>query len=73
MSDNEKYVVIIEHKSEEPLVMEQCVRTVTYEEVSKRRDSLLKDPNIIRVAIARLVFTDGNESLLPDSNYAGGF
>jgi len=64
MIDTDRYVLIIEHKAEQPLVMEQILNKGTYDEVRERMDKAIADPRIIRVAMARLVYTDGNEELL---------
>ncbi len=61
----EKYVVIAEHKAEEALVFETFLSSASYDQADARFKHLLKDPNIVRVAIARLVYVAGHKGLLP--------
>ncbi len=61
----EKYVVIMEHKADAPLVMEQYLGSADYESVHARMLTLQSQHNTIRVAMARLVYETGNETLVP--------
>jgi len=62
------YVLIVEHKMEEPLVVEQFLSSSSHEKVMKRAAMLLSDPKIIRICVAKLVYESGNKTLLPEES-----
>jgi len=64
MIDTDRYVLIIEHKAEQPLVWEQALSKGTYAEVHERMKAAIASPSIIRVAMAKLVYETGHEELL---------
>lgn len=65
MSSKEIYVVVAEHKLEGPLVYEACANKSTYDNAHQRMKQLAARPDIIRAALGRIVFVEGNESLIP--------
>ena len=60
----DRYVLIIENKDEEPLVMEQYLRSGTYAEIAARMASFKENPRTIRVCMAKLEFECGNRTIL---------
>lgn len=65
MSDTDKYVVIAEHKADETIVFETYLSGASREEALTRMENIIRDPKYIRVAVARLVYSDGHKGLLP--------
>lgn len=61
------YVVVIEHKIEEPMVLETLLRHSTYEEAERRVERFRQDPNIIRISICKLEHVFGNKSILKET------
>lgn len=62
--ENEKFVVIVETKNEEPMVWEQYLSTCSYEEALERMKKSEKQPNVLRVAVAKLEYAQGNRTVL---------
>jgi hypothetical protein len=60
-----KYVVLAEYKDEGALIHEAYLHHTTYEIADERMKFLAKDPRVIRVAMAKLVFERGHPDLLP--------
>lgn len=58
------YVVIAEFKEDEPLVYETYLHYSTWVKALEWMRKLADQPGIIRVAIAKLVFVDGNHALV---------
>lgn len=63
--DTNKYVVLFETKQEQGLVMETPLASATYDHIEKQMRRMANDKNVIRVAVAQLVYVTGNEALLP--------
>lgn len=64
--DEGPFVVVSEHKAEGPLVHEMPLsRGMSYDAARDLFNRIAGNPNTIRVAMARLVFVEGNETLLP--------
>ncbi len=57
------YGIIVEWKTEGPLIME-CT-PMTYEDASKRMSSFRPQADVIRVAMFRMIYQIGNETLIP--------
>jgi len=64
--ESEKFILIIETKDEQPLVGEAYLAASNYEAVYRRYERVRNNPEVIRVAMARLVFERGNEALLQE-------
>lgn len=64
ISDGTGYVVIAEFKEDEPLVYETYLHYSTFERAKERMRQLSQTQGIIRVAIAKLVYVDGNHALV---------
>lgn len=62
--EDEKYVIIAEHKMEGPLVCEMKLSHGSYELAYEKMRSLKDRSDIIRVCMAKLVYETGNETLL---------
>jgi hypothetical protein len=60
----EYYIVIVEHKTEEPIILETFLRQSDEKSARNRMGQMMLDPRIIRCAIAKIVFVDGNKDLL---------
>jgi hypothetical protein len=64
MSEEKIYGVIVEWKEEGPIVKES--ELITREKIRERSQALAMRPDVIRVAIFRAIFVDGNKSLIPE-------
>lgn len=69
MSNDPKiYGFIIEFKCEQPIIMEGC--PVTHEEAYQRMRIVAQRPDVIRVAIFKAIYSDGNEGLIEKESEA---
>lgn len=59
---SEKYGVIFEQKFEQPLIMEG--KPMAYEEAVIRMQEVSKSSHVIRVAVFKLEYETGNETLI---------
>ena len=59
------YVVVIETKMDEPMVMETMAANATYEQARERAMRQAAKANVTRVAIARLGYSIGHPGLVP--------
>jgi hypothetical protein len=66
MTDEKVYGVITEWKAEQPLVMEGPLGT--YQEAIGRMRLLAGRPEVIRVAIFKAIYTEGNKTLIPEES-----
>ncbi len=58
------YVLIAEYKAEEQLVIEQSLHTASYNKIYTKLHQLERDPNIVRVCMAKLQYERGNKNLM---------
>lgn len=64
MSEDAKiFGIIVEWKNQAPLIMEG--EPMDYEQASSRMKHFVNDPKVVRVAIFRAIFADGNKTILP--------
>lgn len=63
MSDT--HVIVVEYKADQPLVFETYIEDGTREQQVARMRLMAQKPDVVRVALARLVYVDGNKGLLP--------
>lgn len=61
---NEYYVVIVETKTEEPMVHEMYLSGASYERAKFHMERMSSDPRTVRAAVAKLEYVSGNKSLL---------
>jgi hypothetical protein len=66
MTDEKIYGVITEWKAEQPLVMEGPLGT--YEEAIGRMRLLGARPEVIRVAVFKAIYAEGNKTLIPEES-----
>ncbi len=66
MSDAEAYALLVEWKNEGPIVMESIGSSTSLARVSERASDLQSHPRVIRTAIVRLKYFQGNELMLKD-------
>lgn len=59
------YVVVAEYKSDAALCHEAYISKSSYADAYERMRSLAKSPDIIRVAICKLVYETGHPDLVP--------
>lgn len=62
--EKEYFVLIVEYKNDAPLVFEQYLHHADIQSISDRMEQFQGNPNVIRCAIAKLDYHNGNEALL---------
>ena len=63
IDDPKIFGVMLEWKTEQPLIMEGV--PMTYDQAVARMKSMCSDPKVIRAAVFEMKYADGNETLIP--------
>jgi hypothetical protein len=61
--ENNGYVIVAEHKHEGPIVFETYLENSSYNDAKDKLKMFKNNPDIIRVAIFKIKYVEGNETL----------